>query len=325
MNVLLIYLQIERANFFLNNIVRTAKKGEPVDGRLVSFLLTNVIDDGGQWDMAVNLINRYGVVPKTHFPETYSSENSGKMVSMLKSKLREYAFRLRTLIDAKASDGEIHDTIEKQITVIYRVVGICLGIPPETITWEYYDKTKVYQKKGPVTPLEFYQKYVKSVYDLDDKVVLVNDPRPTSSYNKLYTVEFLGNMEGGRSCMYNNQPVDLLKKFCVQSIKNNEAIWFGCDTFKRNTKQGHLNLKIHDYELTFGTDFLTVIPKADRLLYGESQMDHAMVLTGVTLGVSFKKMFNCYKKLNSLQRIFINSEFMETYYDYNFKLLITYN
>lgn len=32
--------KIERCNYFLNNIVETAKRGEMVDGRLVSFLLS---------------------------------------------------------------------------------------------------------------------------------------------------------------------------------------------------------------------------------------------------------------------------------------------
>ena len=31
--------KIERCNYMLNNIVKTAKAGEPVDGRLVSFIL----------------------------------------------------------------------------------------------------------------------------------------------------------------------------------------------------------------------------------------------------------------------------------------------
>lgn len=35
--------KIERCNYFLNNIVKTSKRGEKVDGRLVSFLL-NVIE-----------------------------------------------------------------------------------------------------------------------------------------------------------------------------------------------------------------------------------------------------------------------------------------
>lgn len=34
--------KIERCNYFLNNIVKTARRNEVVDGRLVSFLL-NVI------------------------------------------------------------------------------------------------------------------------------------------------------------------------------------------------------------------------------------------------------------------------------------------
>ena len=39
-------------------------------------------------------------------------------------------------------------------------------------------------------------------------------------------------------------------------------------------KQGFLDLKAHDYELVL------VLDKANRLLYGDSLMTHAMVLTG---------------------------------------------
>lgn len=53
---------------------------------------------------------------------------------------------------------------------IYNVVGIMLGIPDETFKWEYYDKNKSYQSIGPVTPVEFYQKYVKPYYNVEDKV-----------------------------------------------------------------------------------------------------------------------------------------------------------
>lgn len=35
----LFWNKIERCNFWLHNIVKTAKLGEPIDGRLVSFLL----------------------------------------------------------------------------------------------------------------------------------------------------------------------------------------------------------------------------------------------------------------------------------------------
>lgn len=51
--------QIERCNYFLNKMVECAKRGEEVEGRLVSFLLHDPINDGGQWDMLINLINRW--------------------------------------------------------------------------------------------------------------------------------------------------------------------------------------------------------------------------------------------------------------------------
>lgn len=50
------FLQIERCYYFLHSYVETAQRKEPVDGRLVQFLLSNPSNDGGQWDMLVNLI-----------------------------------------------------------------------------------------------------------------------------------------------------------------------------------------------------------------------------------------------------------------------------
>merc|ERR1712173_268536 len=43
--------KIERANYFLHNIVSTARRGEPTDSRTVSYLLSKPVNDGGQWDM----------------------------------------------------------------------------------------------------------------------------------------------------------------------------------------------------------------------------------------------------------------------------------
>lgn len=79
--------KIERCNYFLNNIVETAQRGEAVDGRLVSFLLNDPTCDGGQWDMICNLINKHGLMPKKCFPESYSCESSARLNAVLKSKV----------------------------------------------------------------------------------------------------------------------------------------------------------------------------------------------------------------------------------------------
>lgn len=279
--------KLERCNYFLNKMVECAKRGEEVEGRLVSFLLHDPIVDGGQWDMFVNLIARYGVMPKKYFPESYSAENSMRMNRILQSKLREYTRELRAVVSKDGDDSSVVSTLTRQMKEIYRIVSICLGIPPETFTWEYYDKSKTYHKIGPITPLEFYNEYVKPVYNVEDKVCLVTDPRPNNAYGHAYTVDCLGNMVGGRSTIYNNQPVELLMNLTSESIKNGEAVWFGCEVAKRFAgKLGIQDLEIHNYKSAFGVEVNLGLSKADRLLYGESLMTHAMVFTATTLNES---------------------------------------
>lgn len=276
--------KIERCNFFLNNVIETMKRNEPVDGRLAAFLFNDPSTDGGQWDMIVNLINKHGLMPKKNFPETFSCESSLRMNQVIKSKLREYAKAIRDLISKGGSDADLRSLVTEQMNNIYRIVGICLGIPNEQFTWTYYDKNKAFHSVGPVTAKEFYENHVKCVFNVDDKVCLVTDPRPTNEYGKAYTVDCLGNIVGGRRCIYNNQPVELLLDLTAKSIKEGEAVWFGCDVSKRFApKQGIQDLKVHDFPLVFGVDIQSTLSKADRLLYGESCMTHAMVFTAVNI------------------------------------------
>uniref|UniRef100_A0A8C7E1I2 Bleomycin hydrolase n=1 Tax=Naja naja TaxID=35670 RepID=A0A8C7E1I2_NAJNA len=165
---------------------------------------------------------------------------------------------------------------------VFRVVSICLGNPPTTFCWEYYDKEKNYHKIGPISPVKFYQDHVKPLFDMESKVCLVNDPRPRNKYNQLYTVDYLGNMVGGRKTLYNNQPVELLKKMVAASIQDGESVWFGCDVGKCfNSKLGINDLKIYNHELMFGVSVKNM-KKDERLIFGDSMMTHAMVITAFT-------------------------------------------
>ncbi|XP_041456385.1 bleomycin hydrolase-like isoform X3 [Lytechinus variegatus] len=280
-NHLFFWDKIERSNYFLTSMVEIFKQEEPVEGRLVSFMLTCPTNDGGQWDMLVNLVNKYGVIPKKCFPEAHSSGASRRLNVTLTTKLRDYAKELRDMVEKKSSTSDIEARIKEQMAEIFRVTSICLGIPPTTFTWDYHDKTKTFQSVGPITPKDFYHQHVKPVFNMDEKVCIVNDPRPKNKYEEMYTVQYLGNMVGGQKTLYNNQPIDILKSTALKSIQNGEPVWFGCDVGKFSTrKTGILDTKSLDYELVFGIQSLQ-LDKAERLLFGESLMTHAMVLTGV--------------------------------------------
>jgi len=290
-NYLFFWDKIERSNYFLNTIADSYRRSpkEDVGGRLVDFLLFSSdqpISDGGQWDMVVNLVEKHGLMPKKCFPEAYSCESSGRMNAILRSKLREFARDIHLHIDSVGPDDDasVKALIKEQMKTIFRIVSICLGIPPKSFTWEYTDKSKKYQKVSNVTPQEFYNEHVKPVFDAAEKVCLVTDPRPSNPTGKPYTVDCLGNVVDGRPTVYNNQPVETLVEIAAKSIKAGEPVWFGCQVGKHMaSKQGILDLEAHDYQLVFDTQVNLNMTKAQRLIYGLSCMNHAMVLTGVSI------------------------------------------
>merc|ERR1719229_869971 len=113
----------ERCNYFLEQILDTLK--EPLDGRLVQYLLSKPIEDGGQYDMIVNIVEKYGVVPRDVFPEVEVTQNSRKLNWILKNKLREYAMVLRTEFKEKKLDiKKKSDMKKKQLNEIWRLMII---------------------------------------------------------------------------------------------------------------------------------------------------------------------------------------------------------
>ena len=94
--------KLEKSNWFLEQILDTLD--EPVDGRLVSFLLTDPVGDGGQWDMFKALTKKYGVMPKEAMPETACSSNTSELDRYLTRYLRSCA---RTLRESDKSQEEL--------------------------------------------------------------------------------------------------------------------------------------------------------------------------------------------------------------------------
>ncbi|XP_025409149.1 bleomycin hydrolase-like [Sipha flava] len=274
--------KIERSNHFLNTIVLVTKNGLTLSSRIVTSLLKNPIEDGGYWTMAVNIIKKYGLMPKSHFPECYSSEDSRELNDILNSKLREFAIVLHDMVIRGASNKQIKDEIEKDMIIVYRIVGICLDIPKPTFNW-YYRSSKnqqcSYQK---ITPLQFYESVVRPTYDLENKVSLVSDPRANNRFGQLYTLDLIGNVIEGSKVVYNNQPIEVLLEACKNSIsKLNEPVWYSCEVNQKfSSELGIEDLKIHDLESMFGTDTSVTMTKSERMLYHDSSPTHAMVLTG---------------------------------------------
>lgn len=282
-NYALFWDKLEKANYFLDNILKTLD--EPVGSRLLDWLLVAPMQDGGQWDMFVNIIQKYGVVPKSAMPETESSSSTGKMSFHTTAKLREYAALLRKAHTKGAPMGKLEEMKREFVSEIYRMLVIHLGEPPKSFEWQWRDKDKSFHRDGRLTPQEFYKKYIG--LDLDDYVCLIHDPRPNHTFDTVYTVKFLGNVSGGRPTEYLNVGLDVIKQAAVKQLESGDSVWFGCDVGQYLDRDlGTMDMKMFDYELVYGTGH--GLTKAERLQYGHSQMTHAMVFTGVDLDLDNK-------------------------------------
>ncbi|MCH7903150.1 MAG: C1 family peptidase [Armatimonadetes bacterium] len=272
------YDKLEKSNYFLENILATLD--EPVGSRLLDHLLSDPIQDGGQWHMFVNLIKKYGVVPQSAMPETDSSSATRPMNGQVTGRLREFAFKLRTASENGATQQELRDTKMRQMAQVYKMLCVHLGVPPTSFEWQWRDKDKAFKRAGEITPQKFYDDYIKA--DLDDLVCLINDPRPGHDFKRLYTVKFLGNVVGGDPIAYVNIDLETMKRATIEQIKDGEPVWFGCDVGKYLHRDlGVMDTDLYSFDLVYGEDI--DLGKAERLQYGHSMMNHAMVFTGVDL------------------------------------------
>ena len=270
--------KLEKANYFLESILKTVD--EEWNSRLLMHLLADPIQDGGQWDMWVNLINKYGVVPQSEMPESFQSSKSGRMNRMITRKLRENAKKLRDFKQRGVGNDELQTMKIEMLEVIFRLLVIHLGTPPDSFDWQVRDKDNNFHRFENLTPTSFYRDHVE--LDLNDYVCLINCPMSDKKYNKVYTIEFLGNVMEGLPIRYLNVESDVMKKSAIKAIKNDDPVWFGCDVGKHfHQDLGVMDIDLFDFDMFYGTEF--GLNKASRLEYGDSRMTHAMLFTGVDL------------------------------------------
>lgn len=266
--------KIERANMFYNRILDSADM--PLDSRQVKVDLDFAGSDGGQFQMAAALVEKYGVVPSYAMPETFNTNDTTGFATALGDKLKKDALVLRHL-KQYGKDDEIKKVREKFLSEVYQMTAIAVGEPPKTFDLEYRDDDKKYHLEKNLTPLEFLHKYMGDV-DFDDYVVLTN--APDHDYNKLYGLPSEDNIEGSLRIKLLNVPMEYLSSAAIAQLKDGEAVWFGNDVLRQmDRKTGYLDTNLYKLDDLFGVDLK--MSKADRLKTGVGQVSHAMTLVGV--------------------------------------------
>ena len=273
-NYIAFYDKLEKVNWFMNCALQEID--EPLNSRTMTWLLDNGISDGGQWDMVVSLVKKYGICPKTAMNETWTSSHTKSMNELLNQRMRRF------VIDAKQADSAAaREQLRKAaLEECYRLIADCFGVPPVEFSFEYRDAKKAFHAYHHVTPMQFYTDFLKE--DLDDYAVIINAPTEDKPYHKLYSVKYIGNVVSGNEIRYLNLPMKEFKAAVIAQLKEGIPVWFGCDCGKAADREGGLwDDQLFDYEHTFGMNL--EMTKAEMLDSRHSAMNHAMVITGVNL------------------------------------------
>lgn len=271
--------KLEKCNWYYENIIDTVDLD--VDDRVVSYIVGEGVSDGGQWDMFVNIANKYGIVPKSAYPETAQSSATGPLNGQIVASLRKGAALLREMHSKGKTKEQLEEKKEELMSSIYVFLTECYGVPPKKFDFEYKDKDGKYFIEKDYTPLSFYEKYFGDY--LNNFGSVINGPTNDKPYDRVYTIDRLGNVVGGNPIKHLNLRIDEMKQAVIAQLKDNQIVWFGCDCGKFGERQ-EKNLwddKLYDYDSVTGLD--TKLTKAQALDYHASAMNHAMCITGVHL------------------------------------------
>ncbi|MGX7152564.1 aminopeptidase C [Enterococcus sulfureus] len=275
-NYLYFWDKLEKANYFYQQILATANK--KLASRTVQYLLTTPQQDGGDWNLVLSLVEKYGLVPHYAMNETSCSIDSTELNTILNRKLRKDAYAIREMVDHHAKHCEVEMYIKHQLKIIYTILCTSLGTPPETFDFTFRTKTNTFEQYPNLTPLQFYQEYL--TLDLTDYVAIINVPDESMPFHQLYQVQLSDNMIDGIPNYYVNVPIEQMKEFTIAQLKASEPVFFGCDVLKYfDRTKGIMSYDLYDFDALFDTTF--TMPKGPRFVYRESLPTHAMVIGGV--------------------------------------------
>ena len=270
------YDRLEKANYLLESVIELLDKD--YDDRTLAFLLQNGVGDGGQWDMFVNLVNKYGLCPKNVYPETSTSSGTRETGQVINFNIRKFASEAKELYNSKGI-AAVRKAKDELLDKFYVLLSDAYGLIPEKFDFEYTDKDGNYHIEKGFTPMSFKEKYLGN--ELDNFVSLINAPTKTKPFNKTYTVAYLGNAVGGKDVTHLNVTMDRMKELILAQLKDNRIVWFGSDVgFYGDREEGVWDDQKFDLETAFALSLK--MNKGESLDYHASQMNHAMCITGVS-------------------------------------------
>lgn len=273
--------KLERSNSYLRWFIDHPEITQT--DREFDFMVEDFTGDGGWWNTFANLVTKYGVVPKSAMKETFQSDSSDDMNKIIDERLQATANYIMS--HKHLPHEELLNIKNDTVKQIYSILVKFLGEPPKQFRWSYSDDEGVSNIIAGLEPKKFMKMVIPDV-NLHDFIVLAHVP-DNLDYNKLYEIKYTNNVYEGKTCTFINLPIEELSKYAVKSILSGMPVWFGSDVSQDfNPYHSTLDDKLSNEDIVFGKKHN--FSKGDRILFRNTQANHAMTLTGVNFSSNGK-------------------------------------
>jgi bleomycin hydrolase len=269
-NYLFFYDKLEKANVFLEAVIRS--RSRPYTDRTVEWLMQNTVQDGGNWLGFIELVKKYGVVPKETMPETWASSNSRGVNRALSMRLKVAAARIR----AAAAPDALAPIKQQALQDVYRILALNFGVPPKEFQWRYRTKDKKLTALKTYTPQEYYEEVVGE--PLDDYLALYSIP--TLPFGRKYEIELDKAVEDRPNMFFVNTPLEQVKDIARAALLDGQPVWFGSDVSQETYRdEGLMMPGVFDYASMYGMDFS--LTRKELFETYSASPNHNMVFTGI--------------------------------------------
>lgn len=224
------------------------------------------LGDGGEWEWAFNLIEKYGLVPATAMRQTASARDTAALRAELHERLAIAARALRrpgadyAVIRTRA----MHDVV--------RMLVAHLGVPPADVA---------VPRRGRLSP----RRYAHDVIGFRPREWRIVISNPALPYGTVYWRRDSAIISGETTFNLRrlNVPQSRMQALVRDSLAHGHAVGFSAD-FTRNDidhTTGIMHPDVFDRRLIYGRVMTGEISRADEMYLGVAASNHAMAITGI--------------------------------------------
>ena len=236
--------------------------------------LEKPLHDGGNWITFRRLSQKYGVVPKKAYRESWPSSHSSEMNKILCQLLQNDIMQCHTF----ANENDFIRFRDNRLQQVLRILCSCMGTPPMNeclISLKTNKDVPLQLKTTPLSLLEMLDK----PFCIDQHIQIIHDPR---AKNKTWHKTQHQDLQAVPELFFNLTDMTQICKVVTASIAGGRGVWFACNMNEdvSTPEQGMaLGLYRPDQFLPKGNNLN--MNKINRMNWGRARCNHAMLIVGV--------------------------------------------